>query len=91
MLERTSAPLIIIKRVFFFFFNQRMEVLLFCFTRKSGPGCSILCRTITVHHYSAYSTASPTPDLHNWIFNETFRMEKTPHKKCSKRKKYIYI
>lgn len=64
MLERTSAHLIMIKVV-----HQRMEVLLFCFTRKFGAVCSILCRMITVHHYSVYSTASPAPDLHNWIFN----------------------
>lgn len=61
-------------------FHQRMEVLLFCFTRKSGPGCCILCGMMTVHHYSAFSTASPAPDLHNWIFNETFRVEKKTQK-----------
>lgn len=56
-------------------FHQRMEALQFCFAHKFGPGCRILCQMITVHHYSAYSTASPAPDLHNWIFNETCLVE----------------
>lgn len=65
-------------------FTKRTEALQFCCARKSGPGCRILCQTITVHHYSAYSTASPAPDLHNWIFNETCLVEQKIQKEMKK-------